>query len=742
MSRVEKLSTNLEFKQATVDNMHAKLASFEDMLAAENERHAASADEVQKSREVREKLSASVRESKRFERELSLMLKQSTMDAKIAKRSLAKAGSILDERLRDGDKIDRHIVELEETVVRMTQRLRETEMRINESGASKEGVLESLREAQQSRTVHENDLKKLAGEVANMDRIQFDRDEAIRSMRALIHDSKSNVHLLERQIMDVKKEGDEITEELHDLAAQLSQNEAIHLAELGKKVTRQVEILSETRACRVKVEQRVTQITEEIAAVEVALKHEIKALHVLERDRHILESDLELKRENSLKLVSERDAANLELKELIREYMKFAGQVKVREQDIESLQQKLEAVTMDRTELESELSAKTSTLNELLTDLEERETVEREKDSQNIRLERSLSSLRKKLEDQKRILETKSERIREARLSEKSSELSMSLQGNIESIERNIQNALNNCSQIEVKLKRAREDGVKKSNLLNDLRERFQLISNIVTVRVNQKRRLNVEITRRKLGIKQKQKESEKLKFDIDKIGTLTLTFTDQITKLEAHMQSDVHVNANNFAVLNDKLQREVEDLTVQVPELERQRLELEKRITIEISVQKALMQSGLAPTDVKEIERTVNKMKSSLIDLNKKKETMRQCLLRLISKKDSLAAKAKASSHRAGLRHVAMTSCSTMASFSSLPSASNSGMQSSTALVLSGPVSHVNGLIQSKPLAGQTVDLRKELSLLSAQALALRKDRQETEKIREWIQLNSQLLP
>jgi len=203
-----------------------------------------------------------------------------------------------------------------------------------------------------------------------------------------------------------------------------------------------------------------------------------------------------------------------------------------------------------------------------------------------------------------------------------------------------------------------------------------------------------------------------------------------------------VHVNANNFAVLNDKLQREVEDLTVQVPELEGQRLELEKRITIEISVQKALMQSGLAPTDVKEIERTVNKMKSSLIDLNKKKQTMKQCLLRLISKKDSLAAKAKASSHRAGLRHVAMTSCSTMASFSSLPSASNSGMQSSTALVLSGSVSYVNGLIQSKPLAGQIVDLRKELSLLSAQALALRKDRQETEKIREWIQLNSQLLP
>ena len=668
--------------------------------------------ELQEAQATFERLDGELRYSKGLEKDLENHLRQAESDAKAARTSLGKADSMVLQSIKETDEVDSEIAKLESVASEISKEITKLTYEIEEAQTDRSAADSLLREANQALESADSELRKLQGEKASVANLLVRRRDVIASIVDEIEKSCYKNQEAELELKGLTKELELVVDDIHAIASEVIQRRELLLPKLLEKVQSRNDRICEVERLRKDVSVEADDIRREIKRIGIEIERERKAKKQIDNERDILMKQVESKREESLSLISDKDAANVELGDLIRQYRKHAAYLRDRESERDNLTKSLESIRSERLEAQRCIDDHKSQLEAVSEKMKEKEEAETSQRTVVLKLEKQVESLSRKLDDQRRMFDMKAERIREAQLCDKSSEASLSLLGKVQQAEKELALNLSNCKLLQAKRGKAEKVcGELASRLATDS-EQLEFLRNVVIVREHQKRRMNVEIQKYRFNLKQIEKEITKRKYDLDKLGSLVHHFALRIEdsasedRLTAILKKS---NAHKLVELNDQLRKEVDEFVGSLPGLEKERLELEKQIEVEAKVQKCLFESGLDRFNVEEVQKAINQMKVHVSSLRKRKEALKASILRRIDKNEFVGVPASAS-----LCH--LSSCSTAnTSLGSLPSA---------------------------PEAVDVESLRMELAVIRAQISSVRKDVGTRTKLLQWTEYNSKLLP
>ena len=687
--------------------------------------------------EIREMLEDATRQ----EHDILRTIEQVKSRMLIAQRISGKTDSLLDSKAISVDSQNQLIAGIEDQIRIAEADLEQISARSARLFDEKMALEDLIRETKSSITAIDSEVKTSNSQHSAVDIGLRRRYGTLRSIRAVVNESVQKERDFDIELSGLAKSIRSGEEELEKQMIELTQRRDVQKPDLLRRIETCEQNISTTVNDTEALEKAIKAVETEHSSIITEIEGEVDARMKLQREFSVTQKQLDRKREECIKLASEKDSANIELNELMKEFNKYSTYLVLRDQQVAISADKRDKIRKDRTTAEDRLSSARLELENLESDLRLKQESETRLSASVAKLTKLSESILRKINDQRRIRDLKAERIKEAEMKQQSSEYSLSLSGKIQGIEAEIAKTINSCDDLEKSLTTTRQRVLDLSVVVSDQESHLCFIRNIITVRENQQRRLLSQVNSARKNIGTKQKELERLRFDLDNIGTIIVRFNEQkstldsdIRKIESKVGENVH--AIKLRDLNDQLRADAVRLQSEFSTLNEERVELEKVTEVEISVQKSLI--GTSSNDISEIKRTINQMLSHARELNKKKELAKANLVRMVEKRDIVELRRQSSSLRRSNGMSGLTSCSTVASLTSVPSMHGFDRQS---VLEQRVIQYVLEGSKSRNISKTYMDgLEVELAALRAH-LALMPKLAYKDRILDWIEFNWKLL-
>ena len=672
------------------------------------------------------------------ERDLRDQIESTKTESVLAERSTGKTISALKDFAKSVDVRDREIFTLEQAISGIQDELKTVTHHHIRVRDSKAAVESRLRDAEGLNNSMHAITQKVRSDMQAVDRTLDKRNDTLKSVRLEIQESLRRSKELEAEILDLETSLRAAQEELENQLGDYMQRAEVRKPALEKHADGIQTEIRHRLTQRDIVEKRITEIDQEMAQLSEETAKETKVHKELMRQISLAQSAKAVMREESFEAMMLRDSANKELRDILGEMEKYSKYHSSRQEELESVTAKVEGLKADRESLELRFAELTDRRREMLGDYSESETKESELRKDIAKRRRLEDTVLRRINDQKRIIQIKSERVKEAELSQKSGELSLSLSGKIGTIDREIEASLAACAEAEGALETIRVRLQVTSEEVLQLDEKVEYIRNVIMVRENQKKRLEGETASSRYEIKSKLKAVEQLRKDLDKIGIIIHRFQSQIeeldTRLRQHVHDDNNIHREKLESLNAQLENEIGELRIAFEAEARDRSELERKLALELVIQKELANKLSEGVDVVDLKKAINQMTAHAVELGKTKEKLRQNILRSMERQDMIQMKRQASSLR---RSKGLASCSTTASLYSIAS----DVPGTTMDLESVIVSHIVNFNSSPQAArGDSLGLSGELAAIRAK-LSLLPRKGYFNRLLDWIEYNSKLL-
>lgn len=678
------------------------------------------------------------------QQELALLERVDEMKTRglIAQRISGKTESLLDSVAMSVDSENRLIAGIEDRIRELEADIESGQVKSARLSNEKGAIEDMILQGKSSIAAIEIELKKLSSQLSSVEIGLRRRHETLRGIREVVNESVQKQRDYRNENSELAKSIRSGQEELEKQIVELTQRREIQMPDLMSRIAIYEKRINSSSEDICIIEKAIKAVDSEHFSIKSEIQGENEARMKLRREIRLVQTQIDRKREECVQLISERDAANLELKELMKEFKKYSTYLVDRDKQIALTADKNDKSRKDRILAEERLIIARLELENLESELRLKQETETKLSATVAKLSILSENIMRKINDQKRIRDLKAERIKEAQMEQQSSDYSLSLSGRIETTEDDINKTIASCGELEKSLTAIRQRILEHSSSVSERDSHLNFLHNIITVRENQERRLLAKVDNARRNVITKQKELDRLRFDLDNIGTIIVRLTDQRSRLDddiRNMESKWGNNAHAIRLreLNDNLLADADRLHNEFNSLNEQRVELEKMTQVEITVQKSLI--GTSSSDVTAIKKTINQMLAHVRDLNKRKEFAKTNLARLVEKRDIVRLRRQSSSLRRSNGMAGLTSCSTVASLTSVPSvhmldqAHSQTERRTLQFILDGSRSET-----AFPIVVHSLEV--ELAALRAQ-LALQPKVTCKERILEWIEFNLKLL-
>jgi chromosome segregation ATPase len=604
MRRLSQLNASTTSLKAEIDPLSNQVSTLDEVHLAACEKLSADQEEYERCKETFQRLDGELRTSKWTENELKNHIKQAESDVKAARTSVGKAETMVVDNIRKTDLSDFEVSYLQRSIADIKEEIDTINSNLETARNEEKSVSEFYRETSRAVDKADAEISKEMSQKASLESCLVQRRDVLGHIINEIEDSLRKCRETDLELEGLNGDIEKVSDKVHGLVGEVIHRQELQLPAVLKRIEGLSDRKNEMIVERKSTADRTLEIESEIRNIDIEIDKELKEKRKVDRERELVVREIESKRGESLRIISEKDAANIHLSELITDYKKYSSYLRSREAERDSGSDEIENIRLKRISFEKTLGESKSQRDQLGDELQQKEKAESIQVSLISKLDKSIDSLLKKLDNQRRLLDSKSERIREAQLNDKSSELSLSIRGKLEQTEKDITHTLNICTQLERKRDKLATEFVGVSIDLRGNTENLELLRNIVTVRENQKRRMNVEIEKFQASLKKKHKDIDKLRYDLDKMGILLHRFSEQTASMNSFDEFLEKGNrVKKLVLLNEQLEHEIEDLVASVPKLENRRSDIEKMIEVEEKLQSSLREEGLKSVDVREVQ-------------------------------------------------------------------------------------------------------------------------------------------
>lgn len=604
---------------------------------------------------------------------MSRFNEETSSEALVNQRTALKTDELLGSMEREKEAQDREIVWLEEQIQRTKKEVYRIDNRAKSAQEEHSNMTELVKDAKSLLERELRDRNRVVEDINTVQRALMRRNHAIsESMRAVQNNALS---LREEEVEEVhvRKRLKEEQARFDRLIGEWFQRTEIARTWLLNKLDSDSKIKNGVivKLCQIKESIKAANVHCEEARKE--LRREQREEESILRDIFLTRSKLESLRESSFSEIGGKNAANAAFSDVVKEYQALSKYEKGKETELNRILEEVKRVVPLRESTEARAQEVEEKISVAESRVSQEETALTVVSNQNIKLERQLESRTRKLEQLRMRITVKAERIREAELSQMSSEVSLTLIGKVKKFENDIKSSLDECGNYEKLWLRQQEEILHEQSERDSESTYLRKTKAVLLILENKRKRKLSEMNEWQIEIKRKKNEVLKLKLDLDKLGSLISRFDDKIalvSDLAVSVEESSHDSTGTNRIsqveeLNQHLRNEIAALTCSLEQSEKDRLTLEKKVEVEEQVQSSLVDE---PDSMKEIEKTINRMRTELNELSKRKELLSRSIVQMIEKRDSIEIKHIGSRSRKSLsKGVALSSCSTTVSLSSL---------------------------------------------------------------------------
>ena len=604
-------------------------------------------------------------------------------EALVNQRSALKTDENISTLEQERDGQDREIVWLEEQIARAkkeTLRMHNRTLTFEEEHKNK---IELIKQAQRSLAQDESDRRKILGDMNSVNQTLLRRKIAISESLRAVQQNLSMSREYETEASQLKKRIEKESTLCDKLIGDWFQRGEVAKSLLVNRLESESKVKSDIISKLTALQESLDKAYEECEDSRKELRQEKKREESMLRAVYLAQTKLQNLRETSLSAIGGKNAANAAFSDIMKEYKSLSKYEKEREVELKRVLVEVNQITTERESTQLAAREVEAKLQEAKARLNENEALLTVMTCENTKLQRQLESRSRQLDQIKQRIDTKSQRNKEAELSQTSSELSLSLVGKVKAVETEIASTLEECGNLERNWLKQQQCILIEESEKDSEKVTLSKSKTVLVILENKRKRKLSELNDMQIELKRRKNEILKLKLDLDKLGGLILRFDDKIgvlSDLAAKIEDSVHeVHTKKGQIsrlddLNTNLRNEVVALVVSLEQIEKDRLGTEQKLEIEEQVQCSLMDE---PENWKEIEKVTNRMRTELIDLNKRKETLSKSLVQLIGKRDSIEIKHHESSRNSSIRRQSsgflsrslghLSSCSTTSSLTSL---------------------------------------------------------------------------
>ena len=595
--------------------------------------------------------------------------------AAVHKRSALKTEGLISELEKEKFVQDRELLILESECERLNSEISAMTEVIAIRQAEKSASIDLIKDAVDSLAQLEAERKLIRSEISAMASVSARREMAVAESIKAIQSTKAQK--LEVDV-DIKITTGHLvleTAKFDQLLTEWFEKGEVVRDELNRQIEKNGSLKEGMVAEFGELRRQVQETRNETDAVKAEQVNEARTQAALQRDVRVVQTQLSAKKDEVLALIAEKNCLNISLVDSIRENKKLRKHEHDRQTELSKVSSEASKLRADREQLEKATEALQDQLAAAEAELAAKEAEVAKLENENGKTRKDILIKSRISEKMKAKIDNKIIRIKEAELSDRSSELSLSLGGKAAGLEREIAKIMAQCDQMEQQWLARQGELLELGQVVEEDRVKVDSLRGRIQVLDKAKRRKLLHAESAKTEIKRHKAEVLKLKFDLDKLGVLIGRFDsklDAVRELVREKRDGVGVqrgsHGDKVAELNTQLESEIRDLEIEAEIVDRQWNLLTQKLEIEQEIQATLTQSGSdGGFDRAATERAINRMKTELGQLNRRKDQMNKALVQLVEKRDVIELKFDRNARSRNASKAGLSSCSTVASLGSL---------------------------------------------------------------------------